>query len=255
MDFICDALEPIIAQLIPGDSICLNLSNDVFVPGLPSRSLYRERTILALCDRFNLHLMDSIIWNNPSKAPGPVQWASIHRIQLHTAFEYIYWFTNSPTEVKADNRRVLQPHTDKHRRLMTQGGERTSRTACDKTYRIQPGSFGHATTGRIPRNLLTLSHNCPDSRQYRADARRLGLPIHGALQPLAIPTFLIQFLSEPDDLIVDPFGGTLTTGKAAEQLRRRWIVSEFLLEYIRGAAERFRTDPGFWIHPAMKQVR
>lgn len=199
--------------------------------------------------------MDSLIWNNPSKAPAPVQWASIQRVQLHTAFEYIYWFTNSPAHVKADNRRVLVPHTDKHQRLIAQGGEHTARTACDQAYRIRPGSFGQPTSGRIPRNLLTVSHNCPDSRQYRADARRLGLPIHGALQPLAIPTFLIQFLSEPGDLIVDPFGGTLTSGKAAENLQRNWIVSEFVLEYIRGAAERFRTAPGFSIHPAMTQVR
>lgn len=79
VDFLCNALEPIVRALVPGGSICLNLSNDIFLPGLPARSLYRERLMLALHDRLGMYKMDDLVWHNPSKPPGPTYWASIDR--------------------------------------------------------------------------------------------------------------------------------------------------------------------------------
>ena len=83
INFICRALEPIVADLVPGWSICLNVSNDIFERGSPARSTYLERLTIALEDRLGLSLMDRIVWYNPSKPPGPVQWASINRVQLN----------------------------------------------------------------------------------------------------------------------------------------------------------------------------
>ena len=254
IDFICRALEPVVAHLAPGGSICLNISNDIFLEGLPARSLYRERLVLALCDRFGLFKMDELIWENPSKPPGPVQWASKYRYQLNTAYEPVYWFANDPSKVKADNRRVLQQHTERHLKLIAAGGERRTGEYCDGAYRIRPGDFGGNTSGKIPRNILRHSHSCADSRQYREDARRLGLPVHGAAMPLSLPSFLISLLSDVGDLVVDPFGGTIKTGKAAEELGRRWLVTELVLQYLRGAAERFRAHEGFRLSPAIEMV-
>ncbi len=70
VDWICRTIEPVVKNLVPGGSICLNVSNDIFMPGLPARSLYRERLIIALYERLGLYKMDEIIWHNPSKAPG-----------------------------------------------------------------------------------------------------------------------------------------------------------------------------------------
>ncbi|MCD5327976.1 DNA methyltransferase [Chromobacterium piscinae] len=254
VDFVCRALEPIVKQLAPGGSVCLNVSNDIFIKGTPARSLYRERLVLALCDRLGLVKMDELIWHNPSKPPGPVQWASIQRMQLNVSWEPIYWFTNDPLRIRSDNRRVLEKHTARQLQLIAQGGEQREDEFCDGAYRIRRGSFGNATAGKIPKNVLTRGHQCRDSALYREHAERLDLPVHGAAQPLSIPEFLIRFLSEPGDLIVDPFGGTVKTGMAAEQLSRRWIVVEWMLQYIRGAAERFRIYPGFELHPAMLGV-
>lgn len=245
IDFICRALEPIVAHLAPGGSICLNLSNDCFVPGSPARSLYRERLLIRLCDRMGLHRMDSIIWANTSKPPGPVAWASKQRVQLNVGYEYIDWLTNDPSRITSDNRRVLEAHTRRHLALIAQGGEQRDASYSDGAYRIHPGRFGNATEGRIPRNVLVRGHRCADAIQYREDARALGLPVHGARQPLSIPDFLIRFLTRAGDLVIDPFGGTATTAMAAERLGRRWLVIEAMLDYLRGAAERFRTFPGF----------
>jgi len=87
VDFICRTLEPVVANLAPGGSLCLNVSNDIFETGTPARSLYLERMLLALHDRLGLHLMDRLVWHNKSKPPGPIQWASKERVQLNVAWE------------------------------------------------------------------------------------------------------------------------------------------------------------------------
>lgn len=251
VDFICKALEPIMESLVPGGSICLNLSNDCFLEGSPARSLYLERLTVALHDRLGLHLMDRLVWHNSSKAPGPVQWASIKRVQLNTAWEPVLWFTNDPHKVRSDNRRVLEPHTERHLRLIQSGGEQRDKSYADGAYRVHKGSYGNPTPGRIPRNVLSMGHSCPDHRQYRKDAAALGLPAHGAPFPLSLPKFLIEFLTSPGEMVCDPFAGKLTTARAAEELGRRWIATEWILDYIRPAAERFRDYPGFRMHPAL----
>jgi site-specific DNA-methyltransferase (cytosine-N4-specific) len=46
-------------------------------------------------------------------------------------------------------------------------------------------------------------------------------------------------LTDAEDLVVDPFGGSLATGEAAELLERRWVCIEKDPEYIRGGLGRF----------------
>lgn len=245
IDFICRTIEPIARNLKTGGSIALNVSNDIFQPGSPARSLYCERLVLALCERFDLHLMDRLVWQNSSKAPAPVQWASIRRMQLNVAYEPIYWFTNDPLRVCADNRRVLEPHSERQRKLIARGGEQRNASYSDGAYRLRPGDFRGETAGRIPRNILEFSHTCREQAAQRAANRELGLPPHGAPMPYSLARFLVEFLSEPGDLVVDPYGGALTTAKAAEATGRRWVTSEAIWEYLRGAGERFRGSPGF----------
>lgn len=239
VDFLLRAMEPIVANLAHGGSICLNLSNDLFERGKPSRSLYLERLVLALNDRLGLSLMDRMIWSNRSKPPGPMQYASKTRQQLNVAFEFCLWLTNDPARCFSDNRRVLQPHTERHARLIAAGGEQRERIHSDGAYRIHRGSYANPTPGRIPRNVLEFGHRCADGERCNRYAREHGLPKHGAPMPLALADMLVRFLSRPGDLVVDPFGGRLTTGKAAEQNDRRWLCTEQMLEYLASGQVRF----------------
>ncbi|MGH8159299.1 MAG: DNA-methyltransferase [Rhodanobacter sp.] len=245
VDFIVRALEPIVRHLMPGGSLCLNLGQDIFIQGSPARSMVNERVLLALHDRLGLSLLDRLIWHNPSKPPGPTHWASKVRCHLNVAYEPIFWLATNPALVRADNRRVLEPHTEKHLRLIANGGERRRAEYGDGAHTIREGSYRHATAGRIPRNVIARGNRCADTLQYRRDAAALRLPAHGAVMPLSIPDFLIRFLTEPGDLVVDPFGGTVKTGMAAERLGRRWMVTEQMIDYLRPAAERFRPCDGF----------
>jgi DNA modification methylase len=51
--------------------------------------------------------------------------------------------------------------------------------------------------------------------------------------------FFIKFLTDADDLVFDPFGGSNTTGAAVEALGRQWLAVEPKHEYIEGSKGRF----------------
>ena len=245
VDWVCRMLEPIVKNLVPGGSICLNISNDIFEPGSPARSLYRERLVLALHDRLGLWKMDELIWENKSKAPGPVRWASLERTQLNVVWEPVYWFTNDPHNVRSNNRRVLQEHTQRHIDFIKSGGEQRDAVFSDGAYGIKAGRFSNETPGRIPRNILSFGHRCAAQTAYKKAAKAMGLPAHGAPFPMKLANFLIEFMSEPGDLVVDPFGGSFTTAHAAERLGRRWLSTDCMVEYVLGSATRFVDAPGY----------
>lgn len=256
VDFLCRAIEPIITNLVPGGSIVLNLGNEAFLPGLPSRSIYRERLVIALVDRFGLHKVDELIWNNDAKLPGPYPWTSREdfRFLLNPAFEPVYWFTNDPLKLLSDNRRVLLPHTESHLKLIAQGGEKRTAIYGDGAYRLRPGSFGKRTDGRIPRNVLKFGHTCRDQQAYKAHCRELGIAANAAPMPLKLAKFLIRLLTEPGHLVADIFAGSFTTPKAAEKLGRRWFACDKIWDYVRGGAERFDDFPGFSLNPMFEKA-
>lgn len=247
IDWLCRQLEQIAKLLVPGGTIALNISNDIFDPRSPARSLYREKLVIALCERLGLHKMDELIWENPCKPPGPVQWASIHRMQLNVGWEPVYVFCNDPRKCLADNRRVLQEHTERHLKTIRAGGEGRYARQADGAYTVRPHSFGQETDGRIPRNVLRYVQSSADHDLSRARyaARAARLPTHGAGMPLALADFLVRYLCPEDGLVAEPFWGWGTTGFAAEINGRPWVGTELMGEYLVGSAERFAQRPGF----------
>ena len=69
--------------------------------------------------------------------------------------------------------------------------------------------------------------------------------------PTSIPDFFIRFLTEPGDLVIDPFGGSGKTGLSAERNARRWMLCDVILEFVRMSAELFVDFSGFWVNPGM----
>lgn len=252
VDFITAAMEPVVRHMSPEGSLVLNVSNDIFENSSPARSLYLEKLVIALCERLGLSLMDRFVWHNPSKPPGPVRYASIERNQLNVAYEPVLWFALDPSRCKADNRRVLEPHSEKHLKLMQQGGEQRIQRHSDGAYTLRHGSYGNVTPGRIPRNVLTMGHSCPSLQRLNRKLDELGLPRHGAPMPLSLVLFFIRFLTEVHDLVVDPFGGSGTLAEGAEATGRSWLSIECMLEYVKGSAERVREAPGFWLNPVLQ---
>ena len=250
VDWIVNTIAPVVKNMVAGASICINLSNDKFVPGSPARSTYLERLTLALEDRLGLHLMDRLGMVESRKGSWPSQVREYRPHPTERRLGTCLWMTTDPHRVRSDNRRVLQAHTQRHLDLIAKGGEQREVRYSDGAYSLKVGSFGNPTAGRIPRNVLTFGHNCADQRAYKQAARARGLKAHGVPMPLSLAKFLVELLTEPGEVVADPFGGSFTTAKAAELLGRRWLSTECMAEYVIGSAFRFREQPGFIQHLA-----
>jgi site-specific DNA-methyltransferase (cytosine-N4-specific) len=98
--------------------------------------------------------------------------------------------------------------------------------------------FGRDNGGAVPPNLLAVA-NTESTSRYQEYCRTRNLPIHPARFPSQIPEYFIRFLTEPGDLVVDPFGGSCVTGAVAEALGRSWVCCDLSEEYLEGALSRF----------------
>jgi site-specific DNA-methyltransferase (adenine-specific)/modification methylase len=67
-----------------------------------------------------------------------------------------------------------------------------------------------------------------------------GRAIHPTQKPEKLLELIIKASSNENDIVLDPFFGTGTTGKVAEQLNRNWIGIEKNAQYILVAKERLK---------------
>jgi len=250
LDLIISTLEPICERMEAGASLMLNVGNDVFEPGLPSRSMWVQRLSLRLHDALSLHYMDEIIWNNESKPPQPTKWACVEKIQLGSAYEKVLWFCNNPLKAQTDNTRILRPMSEGHAQLIARGGEKRHASNGDGSHVIKPGSFSGQVQGKMPRNVMRYGHSCARANRYRAVCKEAGLPTHQAMFPYAMARDLIEFGAPRGKLVVDPFSGSGNVAEAAEDTEHPYVVSEIVHEYLMGNAltfgERADTNPDFY---------
>ena len=221
-------------KLTPDGSIVLNLG-DVWEAGRPTLSIYQERLLCTLIDELGLRLAQRFSWFSPSKLPAPAEWVTVRRVRIKNAIEQLYWLSPSDTPY-ADNRQVLVPYSPSMQARLAEGGERQATRPSGHS--LAGGAFGSDNGGAIPPNCLILPHTTSTDR-YLEGCRAEHLPIHPARFPIGLPEFFIKFLTRPGDLVFDPFGGSSTTGEAAEKLDRRWVTTERILAYILGARHRF----------------
>ena len=91
----------------------------------------------------------------------------------------------------------------------------------------------------IPPNLLALA-NTESNGYYLRYCKEKGISPHPARFPAGIPEFFIRMLTDPGDLVVDPFAGSCVTGEVCEHLERKWICIELVKDYLEGAIGRFQ---------------
>lgn len=161
------------------------------------------------------------------------------KIRAKDAVNTILWLGKSPWP-KADVRNVLTPYSERMRKLLAETDNRTEEA-------VRPS--GHSMTktiardngGAIPSNVLEIP-NTSSNDAYLRRCKRLGVTPHPARFPRLLPEFFIRMLTAPDDLVVDIFAGSNTTGEAAERLHRRWISFEMNRDYVASSLLRFATD-------------
>ena len=84
--------------------------------------------------------------------------------------------------------------------------------------------------------------NTESNSQYLRYCKVNGISGHPARFPEKLPEFFIEFLTDTNDIVVDIFAGSNTTGAVAEKLGRRWLAFEKEQKYL--AASTFRFLPG-----------
>ena len=212
--------------------------------GLPTRSLYHYRLILALCDEIGFHLAQDFFWFRPAVLPVPAEWVTVRRIRVKDAVNYVFWLGKTPWP-RADNHSVLQPYSDDMYRLIRRGYRAKQRPS---GHNITP-KFQRDNGGAIPPNLLELGNNDANSA-YMEGCKRIGIKPHPARFPRGIPEFFIKLCTREGDRVLDPFAGSNVTGEAAELLGRQWLAMEIREDYLKGAGLRFQ-QPAIWESPIM----
>jgi len=233
VDWFLPFAEEIKRILKKDGSFVLNLGG-AWTPGAPVRSLYHYRLLLALCDEVGYKLCQEFFWFNPAKLPAPAEWVNVRRIRVKDSVEYIFWLSASEFP-RADNTKVLQSYSRDMQRLIKRGIRKAKRPSGHNI----TVKFSRDRGGAIPSNVIQCGNNESNSG-YIKKSKELGKRIHPARFPAELPRFFIEFLTDPGDLILDPFAGSNTSGAVAEQLGRKWIAVEKNREYAEDSELRFK---------------
>jgi len=204
-----------------------------WIPGSPTRSLYHFELLVMLCKEYGFHLCLEHFWWNPAKLPSPAEWVNVRRVRVKDAVNCVWWLAKTPWP-KANNRKVLAPYSDAMHALLRNGYKAKLRPSGHDISE----KFGRNNGGAVPPNLLAIAHTESNSR-YQEYCRSNDLPIHPARFPSALPEYFVRMVTDPGDVVVDPFGGSCVTGEVCEAMRREWICCESKEEYLRGAMGRF----------------
>lgn len=215
-------------------SLVVELGN-AWDKGHPTQSTLPMVALLAMCKAGNLKLCQELTYFNPAKLPTPAEWVTIRRIRLKDSTTKIWWMAKNAYPY-ANNKNVLVPYSSSMEKLLKTKRYNSGRRPSDHI--ISKKSFLKNNKGAIASNLITAS-NTMSSTKYLQFCKKKGIPPHPARMPEKIPEFFINFLTKKGDLVLDPFAGSNTTGKAAEKYARRWISIEANKVYARGSKARF----------------
>jgi DNA modification methylase len=230
--------------LKPTGSFVLDLGG-AYERGLPVRSLYPYRVLLTFCDDIGYHLAEDFFWFNPSKLPSPIEWVNKRKIRAKDAVNTVWWFSKTP-HPKADIRKVLRPYQDRMLSLLEDPERFYTPKARPSGHEIS-SAFGRNNGGALPSNLLTIPNTESNSFYLRA-CKHLSVQTHPARFPAELPRFFMRLLTDPDDVVLDIFSGSNTTGYVAEQEQRRWLSIELDEDFARCSAIRFLEG---WTYPAI----
>jgi site-specific DNA-methyltransferase (adenine-specific) len=216
--FFMDVVTEIYRTLKPHGSFILNYRSKRHGN---ERGTLQYELIFWLRDKGFLFCED-FVWGKPSPPPG-----RFNRF-LKDAVEYCFQFAKTP-QWQFFPEQCLSPA-----RWDAKDRERRKRLAHNYERVNAPSGQGRKRVQAGPDMVR------PSTLLYFEPEFGTNPAGHPARFPLQLPKFFIQLLSQPGQLVVDPFGGTGTTGLAAEQLGRRWLVTEIDPKYAAVAPERFQ---------------
>ncbi|MCC7006178.1 MAG: site-specific DNA-methyltransferase [Ottowia sp.] len=230
--------ELIFKKLVPDGSFVIDLGG-AYRKGVPVRSLYNYRVLIKFCDEIGFHLAEEFFWFNPSKLPSPIEWVNKRKIRAKDSVNTIWWLSKTEWP-KANVSKVLAEYSDRMKKLIKDPDAYYSPAKRPSGHNIG-ANFGKDNGGSIPSNLLQIP-NSEASSKYLKLCKEFGIPAHPARFPAKLPEFFIRYLTEPNDLVIDIFAGSNTTGYVCEQEQRRWLAFEQIPEYLSASIFRFMKE-------------
>jgi site-specific DNA-methyltransferase (cytosine-N4-specific) len=231
-------VESWLPMLTQTGSIVLNLGPS-YKKDAGHQSLYRERFLIQASDKLGLELVQKFTWWSPNKMPTG-HYTTKLKTHCVNAVEDFYWMSLDPKQTKANNQAVLVSYSKRFKRMALnsmgrKGGVSVKRPSGHIT---NEDSFYSMNNGAIPHNLLI---DVPEGSNsaYSQYCKANHLPRHPAMMPQRIPEFFINYLTDKEDFVMDPFFGSGKVGLAAETSGRYWAGSELVREYLDGAVSRF----------------
>jgi len=244
-----ESLAPRLAELLaPDGSIVVEVGN-AWEEGVPVMSTLPLEALLSFKRAANLFLCQQVICHNPARLPSPAQWVTIKRNRLKDSYTHVWWMSRTPWP-NADNTRVLTPYSADMKQLLKRksynAGRRPSgHVVSAKGFLTDHGGAISSNVvdldpedPKLPRSLMKFTGTSWDAN-YRTYCAEHGLEAHPARMQADLAAFFIKFLTGPNDLVLDPFGGSNTTGAVAEALNRRWLSVEANAGYAEGSKGRF----------------
>jgi len=238
IDWLSMYAHMVFRKLKPSGSFVIDLGG-AYQKGLPIRSLYNFRLPIKLCDEMGFFLAEEFFWYNPSKLPSPIEWVNKRKIRAKDSVNTVWWFAKTEWP-KADIRKVLNPYSDRMVKLI-ENPEKYYRAKGRPSGHNISNSFGNNNGGSIPSNLLQIP-NSESNSLYLRRCKSLKIKGHPARFPEKLPEFFIKYLTDENDLVVDIFAGSNTTGIVAERNKRYWISIDNVIDYVASSSLRFIAD-------------
>ncbi len=248
---------PVFSELLSeSGSIVIELGN-AWLPGRPVQSLLNIESLMEFVNHpeAGLRLCQQFVSYNPARLPSPAEWVTVNRIRTTDSYTHVWWMAKSDFP-KADNSKVLRPYSGNMKQLLKRKSYNSGKRPSE--HQIGMKSFLVDNGGSIAQNFFELEQmdkkrsvrlpnafsfaNTNSNDYFHKTCRAEGITPHPARMPEGLVAFFIEFLTEPRDIVLDPFAGTNTTGYVAECLKRRWISIEIKEDYLRQAQIRMK-DP------------
>lgn len=235
LNWISNLIPALVELLSENGSLVVEIGN-AWNKGKPTMSTLPLETLMAIAKSGNLEICQQMVWHNPGKLPGPATWVNVKRERITDSFTHLWWYSKSDRP-KANNKNVLLPYTDAMKRLIQ--NKKYNHGTRPSGHKISEKGFLGDKGGSIPKSTLIMANTGFDS-EYKKWCKAKNVPEHPARMPITLADFFIKFLTDKNDLVLDPFGGSCTTGRSAESLKRKWICVEQNREYLIGAKGRFQ---------------
>lgn len=217
--------------LKPNGSLVINIKDKV-VDGVRHRFVWHM--IEALCER-GWNAIDDYIWHKTNPMPG--YWPT----RLRDGWEYCFHLSKSKKPYfNADG--VRKPIGDWVESRLRKLGEND----LSRHNSVNQSGFGRDISkwvGKqtvLPSNVISLA----------LVGKNQG---HPAVFPIDLPLFFIKLLCPEDGLVVDPFGGSGTTGLSSLSVGRQCVLIDNNPEYCQQAIKRMREEGAAQDHELQPQ--